>query len=80
MQLKDFIQVVGLVTQFLTVYLRVFRSNVLASPHWFLQMLTDCVTAIIDRLSSGSILAGCTVILSQGDVTRYLAVVLWLLN
>ncbi|VDK32707.1 unnamed protein product [Taenia asiatica] len=52
MQLKDFIQAVGLVTQFLTVYLRVFRSNVLASPHWFLQMLCDCVTAIIDRLSS----------------------------
>ncbi|KAL5967497.1 hypothetical protein TSMEX_004730 [Taenia solium] len=52
MQLKDFIQAVGLVTQFLTVYLRVFRSNVLASPHWFLQMLSDCITAIIDRLSS----------------------------
>ncbi|KAH9280935.1 hypothetical protein ECG_07065 [Echinococcus granulosus] len=52
MRLKDFIQTVGLVAQFLTVYLRVFRSNVLASPHWFLQMLSDCVTAIIDRLSS----------------------------
>ncbi|KAL5107453.1 hypothetical protein TcWFU_002452 [Taenia crassiceps] len=54
MQLKDFIQAVGLVTQFLTVYLRVFRSNILASPHWFLQMLSDCVTAIIDRLSSAA--------------------------
>ncbi|VDM30366.1 unnamed protein product [Hydatigera taeniaeformis] len=54
MKLEDFVKVIGLVTQFLTVYLRVFRSNVLASPHWFLQMLSDCVTAIIDRFFSAS--------------------------
>ncbi|EUB61497.1 Tubby protein [Echinococcus granulosus] len=69
MRLKDFIQTVGLVAQFLTVYLRVFRSNVLASPHWFLQMLSDCVTAIIDRLSSGSTPTGRTVVLSQRGIT-----------
>uniref|UniRef100_A0A5K3F7X8 Uncharacterized protein n=1 Tax=Mesocestoides corti TaxID=53468 RepID=A0A5K3F7X8_MESCO len=54
MPLKGFIQAIGLESQFLTSYARVFRSNVLASPHWFLEMLTDCVTSIIDRLSSAA--------------------------
>ncbi len=53
MPLKGFTQAINLQCQFLTNYARVFRSNVLASPHWFLQMLADSVTVIIDRLSTG---------------------------
>lgn len=54
MLLKDFVQSVGVISHFLTTYARIFRTNILASPHWFLQMLCDCVIGIIDRLSSGT--------------------------
>ncbi|KAM7541720.1 hypothetical protein Aperf_G00000002668 [Anoplocephala perfoliata] len=54
MLLKDFVQAVGVISHFLTTYARIFRANILASPHWFLQMLCDCVIGIIDRLSSAT--------------------------
>ncbi|VDN97964.1 unnamed protein product, partial [Rodentolepis nana] len=55
MILKDFVQSICVVSNFLTTYGRIFKAHILASPHWFLQMLKDSLTAIFDRLSSGKL-------------------------
>nr|VZI35606.1 unnamed protein product [Spirometra erinaceieuropaei] len=54
MELKDLSKAIILETQLLTNYLHIFRSAVLASPHWYLQMLIDVINAIFDRLQSAS--------------------------
>nr|CUU97823.1 hypothetical transcript [Hymenolepis microstoma] len=54
MILKDFVQSISVISNFLTTYGRIFKANILASPYWFLQMLKDSLTAIIDRLSSAA--------------------------
>ncbi|VUZ50239.1 unnamed protein product [Hymenolepis diminuta] len=54
MILKDFVQSIGVISHFLTAYGRIFKANILASSYWFLQMLKDSLTAIIDRLSSAT--------------------------
>lgn len=49
-----FLRSVVWLSRFLTVYQSLFRSNLLASPHWYLQAIADVVVAVIDRLEKGS--------------------------
>ncbi|TPP65450.1 hypothetical protein FGIG_09379 [Fasciola gigantica] len=49
-----FLRSVVWLSRFLTAYQSLFRSNVLASPHWYLQAITDVVVAVIDRLEKNN--------------------------
>ncbi|VDL85890.1 unnamed protein product [Schistocephalus solidus] len=59
MELNDLSKVIILETQLLTNYLHIFRSAVLSSPHWYLQMLIDVVNAIFDRFQTGLYILCC---------------------
>lgn len=50
MSQSSFVRAVIYLARFLTSYQSMFRSSILASPHWFLQSITDVVVAVIDRL------------------------------
>ncbi|CAH8581936.1 unnamed protein product [Schistosoma turkestanicum] len=54
MSITGFHDVVVWTGRFLTAYGNIFRSSILNSPHWYLQMITDVVIAIINRSGKGS--------------------------
>ncbi|VDN11142.1 unnamed protein product [Dibothriocephalus latus] len=68
MELQDLSKAIILETQLLTNYLHIFRSAVLASPHWYFQMLIDVVNAIFDRFQTGL----CNHLLLSISVSLYL--------
>ncbi|CAL8100823.1 unnamed protein product [Calicophoron daubneyi] len=47
---SGFFRAVVWVSRLLTRYQSLFRSAILESPHWYLQMITDVVVAVINRL------------------------------
>ncbi|CAH8669725.1 unnamed protein product [Heterobilharzia americana] len=53
MSIKGFSEVVVWTGRFLSAYENLFRSSILNSPHWYLQMITDAIIAIIDRSEKG---------------------------
>ncbi|CAH8665387.1 unnamed protein product [Dicrocoelium dendriticum] len=50
MSQSGFMRAVICLARLLTSYQSLFRSSILDSPHWYLQMITDIVVAVIDRL------------------------------
>ncbi|CAH8660892.1 unnamed protein product [Schistosoma bovis] len=54
MSMTGFYNAVIWTGRFLTAYENMFRSSIFNSPHWYLQMITDAVIAIIDRSGKGS--------------------------
>ncbi|TGZ74724.1 hypothetical protein CRM22_000790 [Opisthorchis felineus] len=48
-----FVRAVACLSRFITAYQALFRSQILASPHWYLQLITDVVITVIDRLEEG---------------------------
>ncbi|KER28181.1 hypothetical protein T265_04938 [Opisthorchis viverrini] len=50
---SGFVRAVACLSRFITAYQALFRSQILASPHWYLQLITDVVIAVIDRLEEG---------------------------
>ncbi|CAH8652764.1 unnamed protein product [Heterobilharzia americana] len=54
MSIKGFSEVVVWTGRFLSAYENLFRSSILNSPHWYLQMITDAIIAIIDRSEKGN--------------------------
>ncbi|GAA57246.1 hypothetical protein CLF_112385 [Clonorchis sinensis] len=53
MSQSGFVRAVACLSRFITAYQALFRSQILASPHWYLQLITDVVIAVIDRLEEG---------------------------
>ncbi|VDP90432.1 unnamed protein product [Echinostoma caproni] len=51
---SGFLNSVVWLSRFLTAYQSLFRSNILASPHWYLQAIADVVVAVIDRLENAT--------------------------
>nr|CAH8873436.1 unnamed protein product [Trichobilharzia regenti] len=54
MSIKGFSEVILWTGRFLAAYENLFRSSILNSPHWYLQMITDAVVAIIDKSEKGN--------------------------
>lgn len=63
MSMTGFYNAVIWTGRFLTAYENMFRSSIFNSPHWYLQMITDAVIAIIDRSGKGQF-TFCMIIMS----------------
>ncbi|KAF5401867.1 hypothetical protein PHET_04580 [Paragonimus heterotremus] len=50
MSQTGFVRASVCLSRFLTSYQSLFRSTIWASPHWYLQLITDVVLAVIERL------------------------------
>ncbi|KAF7232733.1 hypothetical protein EG68_06840 [Paragonimus skrjabini miyazakii] len=50
MSQTGFVRASVCLSRFLTSYQSLFRSTIWASPHWYLQLITDVILAVIERL------------------------------
>ncbi|KAA3675706.1 uncharacterized protein DEA37_0011877 [Paragonimus westermani] len=54
MSQTGFVRASVCLSRFLTSYQSLFRSTIWASPHWYLQLITDVILAVIERLEEGA--------------------------